>query len=332
MKEYINYVISIINSEGEEINLSASKKDTKHVRAFLRLNALGFDNTSLKDYINDSGYRVTGFELTKFLASKGNIVLCHTDVYNCFSNIKEAILIRPEIITSMQFDSLVRMIHDLSDFHIHYGIAHYRNSRGRKIIYQRTDYENFMNCFSLTKESGGNMQIDNNTFQENCLVVIDEEGRIIAVPRIPGEKNHGEAFSRLEKLVPDILAGFPDEKRNQSGGYEFSSFAAANGMAVFWPSDINNPEIMIVTLPQVPENKQSKQVEYVFPALAEFSVYVCTAHFKSSRSPRIITTSLSSSGDFIKAFEKLRDYLAISTMLNEPEHIKSEGLPSRKIR
>lgn len=135
-----------------------------------------------------------------------------------------------------------------------------------------------------------------------------------------------EAFSRLEKLIPDILVGFPDEKRNQSGGYEFSSFVAANGKVVFWPSDINNPENMIVTLPQVPENIQGRQVENIFPALEEFSVYACTAHFRKPRSPKIVTTPLCSSGDFEETYNKVKNYLSLSAMLNEPEHIENVNL------
>ena len=170
------------------------------------------------------------------------------------------------------------------------------------------------------------MPNDNNFFKENCLVLIDENGKIFAVPRIQGEKNHSEAFSRLEKLIPDILVGFPDEKRNQSGGYEFSSFVAANGKVVFWPSDINNPENMIVTLPQVPENIQGRQVENIFPALEEFSVYACTAHFRKPRSPKIVTTPLCSSGDFEETYNKVKNYLSLSAMLNEPEHIENVNL------
>ena len=30
----------------------------------------------------------------------------------------------------------------------------------------------------------------NNFFKDNCLVLIDETGKIFAVPRIQGEKNH----------------------------------------------------------------------------------------------------------------------------------------------
>lgn len=52
MKDYINYVISVINPDGEEINLPASKKDAKHIMAFLRLMyESGFDNMALKKHI-----------------------------------------------------------------------------------------------------------------------------------------------------------------------------------------------------------------------------------------------------------------------------------------
>lgn len=155
MKDYINYVISVINPDGEEVNLPASKKDDKHIMSFLRLMyESGFDNTALMRYINDNGYKITGFELSKFLASEGNIILCHTDVHNCFSGTKEASLMRPESITVMQYDSLVRMTSHLSDFHIYYGVVHYKNEQSQKIIYQRTNYENFMNHISLSQERG----------------------------------------------------------------------------------------------------------------------------------------------------------------------------------
>ena len=173
MKDYINYVISVINPDGEEVNLPASKKDDKHIMSFLRLMYESwFDNTALMRYINDNDYKITG--------------------------------------------------------------------------------------------------------------------------------------------------------------YEFSSFVAANGKVVFLPSDINNPENMIVTLPQVPENIQGRQVENIFPALEEFSVYACTAHFRKPRSPKIVTTPLCSSGDFEETYNKVKNYLSLSAMLNEPEHIENVNLVGKE--
>lgn len=164
------------------------------------------------------------------------------------------------------------------------------------------------------------MQSDNNIFRENCLVVIEDNGEIISLPRIQGEKNHGCAFTRLEKLIPDILSGYNGE-RDTSSGFELANFVAANGRVIFWPTNINDPEYMIVTLPQIPSVLQSNHVEKIFPMLNDFSVYVNTAHYKSPRSPRIISTPLCSSGDYSDAEKKVMNYLCLSSMLNEPQHI-----------
>ena len=170
------------------------------------------------------------------------------------------------------------------------------------------------------------MSKDNNLFIENCLIIINEDGTVTKVPRVLQERNHKNAFFRLNKENPSALTYFPWEELYHCDGYEFANYVAAIGKVIFWPSDINNPENMIVTLPQVPENIQGRQVENIFPALEEFSVYACTTHFRKPRSPKIVTTPLCSSGDFEETYNKVKNYLSISAMLNEPEHIENVNL------
>lgn len=152
---YLNYVISIIDKSGNEINLPVNENDTKHINAFLRLAADNrFDTSSLMRYIDNNEYNITGFELSKFLTAEGNIVLCHTDVHNYLNGAKEFSFMRPEVITPNQYNRLRQMSSSLLDYDVYYGIVHYKNEHSQKIIYQRVDYDIFMNYFMLTQENG----------------------------------------------------------------------------------------------------------------------------------------------------------------------------------
>lgn len=85
MKDYSNIVLSIITKNGEEYNLKSSTHDSKHVFAFLRLiEEMKCDKFNLKEYIKNNKMTITGFEISKYLSSLGNVVFVHTDVNNKF--------------------------------------------------------------------------------------------------------------------------------------------------------------------------------------------------------------------------------------------------------
>ena len=53
------------------------------------------------------------------------------------------------------------------------------------------------------------MSKDNNLFIENCLIIINEDGTVTKVPRVLQERNHRNAFFRLNKENPSALTYFP---------------------------------------------------------------------------------------------------------------------------
>ncbi len=149
---------------------------------------------------------------------------------------------------------------------------------------------------------------------------MEKDGNVVFLPRIEGEKNHGCAFTRLEEVIPNILFGYAGD-RNFSSGFELANFVAANGRVVFWPSNINNPEFMIVTLPQTSTDEQVNEVTKIFPQLKGYYVCANTAHFKNARSSKVVSITLSSSGDFDKAERAVLNYFSLSSMINEGDKV-----------
>ena len=156
----------------------------------------------------------------------------------------------------------------------------------------------------------------NKFFNENAIVVFTQDGEVVVLPRISGERNHTQAFIRLERLIPDLLAGYQNDFQT-SGGFELASFVGASGSAIIWPSDVNRSDILIVTLPKILLSVQCERLREYLPLLKGYDVYASVARFKNNRSPKIIKESLSDSGKCDDAIAKVESYIDKSQMLNE---------------
>lgn len=153
------------------------------------------------------------------------------------------------------------------------------------------------------------MSKDNNLFIENCLIIINEDGTVTKVPRILQERNHRNAFFRLNKENPSALTYFPWEELYHCDGYEFANYVAAIGKVIFWPTSIDSPEYMMVTLPEIPTNKQEQSIYHIFPLLKKSVVDSYVTHFDSPYTLDFIVKELSSSGNYEDALRGIVNYV-----------------------
>lgn len=102
-----------------------------------------------------------------------------------------------------------------------------------------------------------------------------------------------------------------------SGGFELASFVGASGNAIIWPSDINRPDILIVTLPKILLSEQGENLREYLPLLKGYEVYSSIARFKNNRFSKVIKESLSESGNTEETIAKIENYIDKSQMLNE---------------
>lgn len=152
---------------------------------------------------------------------------------------------------------------------------------------------------------------------ENVLIVIKEDGEIIYLPRVEGEKDHHEAYERLSKLIPGLLDGFEMEL-NESPGFELANHVAATGRAVIWPSDITDAEttMFVVTLPKPLSNNTALSVSNLLPVLIGREVYANTAHFSGFKNTGYINEEFPCDGTYIDAECKIMQYIKASMALN----------------
>lgn len=158
------------------------------------------------------------------------------------------------------------------------------------------------------------MQKDNKLFIENCLIVINEDGTITKVPRVMQERNHRDAFFRLNRENPSTLTYFPWEELYHCDGYEFANYVAAIGKVIFWPTSIDSPEYMMVTLPEMPTNKQVQSIYNIFPLLKKSIVDSYVTHFTSPYTLEFVVKELSSSGNYDDALRGIVNYVKEVTL------------------
>lgn len=304
MENYSNIVISIITENGEQINLKSSKNDTKHLMAYQRLiSTMGYDLFHLKDYINNrlSFTSITGFELSKYVAANGNIVFFHTDVNNAFMNRKEASIILPSSFNEIQRSRLLKMYSCLDDFNLYMGYVHYNHKR---IGYERITKEKFEESILDYEVIMG----DKDFFEDNVFLLIRNDGEVVILPRVKNEKNHCDAFKRLEKLVPGIFYGFNEEEQPKSG-FEYSAFLGAVGDVIIWPTNINLPETLVVTMPKILSSNQVTKLKEFYFILNNHVVFVNIAGFKNKSLVRVIKDTISNSGEAEEAVKSIEEHI-----------------------
>ena len=159
--------------------------------------------------------------------------------------------------------------------------------------------------------------VNEEIFKKNTIILIPPNGEIIPVPREKDETNHSQVFLRACKIIPGLLDNFIADPE-KSGGYEFSCFLAANNYVIFWPSNINSEDIMIISMPKTPTKDQILNIRKIFPYLKNSEeVYVSICEFKKKNSYKIRRESLSSTGEYEDAFRVLSNYLEKVEMLND---------------
>ncbi len=156
----------------------------------------------------------------------------------------------------------------------------------------------------------------------SIITIISSDGEITEIPKVQGEKDHSEAFARACVLIPGLLDDFQDDPK-KSGGFEHARFVAATGNVVIWPTNINNDQMMIISLPKDPTAEQMATTIKLLPTLREKEVYANVCRFKKPRSPIIVSETLSSTGDFLEAYGKIVSYFNkindMNSMLTQPK-------------
>lgn len=316
MKDYSKIVISLITKDGEQYNLASSKSDTKHIFAFLRLiDVVGSDIFYLKDYINSKKNKslITGFELAKYLASKGNVIFFHTDVNNALFDKKEASLIVPDDMNYNQIDKLNNMCKCLENFKIYIGIVH--NSNKNRIWYERSSISYLTKTINNYYENLNNIE-ENTLFEKNILYIILPNGRVVKLPKKGKEINHNKAFKKLNNLYPNLFEDY--NILDGDGGYELSSYLAANGKIVLWPTDINRADMVVTSMPKLMTTEQCLSLKNLIKMINKNTIlYASVLSYKKKNSTKIILESISSSGDYNECLNKIKEFLDKMIYLNE---------------
>lgn len=162
-------------------------------------------------------------------------------------------------------------------------------------------------------------------FYRNIVILFTQDGEILCLPREMSEVNHSQAYQRLEKMVPGLLDGF-EENLKKSGGYELSSYVAANGDAILFPSNINNSDMMVLALPKPMEDKVGEKVLEFLELIPGIQLYVYASRFKNLRSRKVVHEFMSNNGDYNHALNKVREYCETSKELNSLGQISDEDI------
>lgn len=164
-------------------------------------------------------------------------------------------------------------------------------------------------------------------FKENTLVIIDEEGEIIYLPKMEGEKDHHEAYLRLDKLIPGILEGF-ESVLSTSQGFELANHVAAMGKVVIWPSNITDIETspVIVTLPKPLCDKTGVSLLKILATLTGCELYANTSRFCRNKNANYITEEFSGIGEFADCYSRIAQYVDASKMINSLSQTTEEDI------
>lgn len=322
-------VIAIIDEDGRLFTLEASNQDAKHIHAFLRFTeSYKPDKFGILAFLKereDNLGSITGFDLAKFVSSRGNVVFFHTDVHNRFLNVQKASLMIPTNISNSQKRVLSALMPDLIIMENYYGLVDYKKSRG-KSAYRPIKIDEVYRIIGIEKERKEKME-GYNILEDNTLVAIDESENIFPLARSNKDTKHYDAYARfMTGGLSDILDNFSGNPQ-ENGGYELAAHVSANGLVMIWSNNVNCPSSEIVSLPEVPTNEQCQALIQLFhphPLGAEeyaqqrgIGYFLSTSKYRSKRSPKIITKILSDADESYGGFCKvLLNYVRKSLDLN----------------
>ena len=151
--------------------------------------------------------------------------------------------------------------------------------------------------------------------ENSIIIIIDPDGKIYEIPKNPIEVNHKEVFIRANKIIPELLNEIP-ENISDSGGYEYSSYTAASGYAVLWPTDINCNKIMVLSIPKIPSKEQIDAIIHILPKIQDKELHSVVCYFKKRRSNKITYQILSGNGDFFDTNARIISYFSNIINLN----------------
>lgn len=138
MKNYIDYVILLIDKEGNEVFVNISDDYHKHIQPFKKLD----DRFMLEDFLKYKGTdNITGYDIASYLGGMGNIVFFHTDVSNWRNNKKNASIIIPEDMSCIQKEMLLELIQNLKkeEFDFYLNIVKFKNLKSYKVIHNHVN-------------------------------------------------------------------------------------------------------------------------------------------------------------------------------------------------
>ena len=164
--------------------------------------------------------------------------------------------------------------------------------------------------------------MENNYWKNNVMVVVDQEGKIVKIPRKENEMNHIEVLKSANLIQKDILEGF-DWNQNMTGGFELTSFIAANGNAIIWPSNINEDFWMIISVPENGTVSQYQTISELLETLSDKKVIIMSVRYKkaNNKKSKIIQEGISISGDYQKAVNEWESFCkrkALQEMVEKP--------------
>lgn len=168
-----------------------------------------------------------------------------------------------------------------------------------------------------------------NYFEKNSLLFIDENGNNIMIPRVQGEKNHEQAYTRVSNIYPNLMKDY-EQDITISGGMILASYLASKKIIVVWPSSLEDSEYIIVTFPQRITNIQGEQIQQFLKEQKIYEKHTVLATI-SSYSGNIDETFfevLCDSG--IDAKTKINNYIKLQKKLNEMSTPTTEDIRKKK--
>ena len=137
MKNYLDYVVSVIDKEGSEFFIEIDETYHKHIQPFKQLEQQN-EKFKIKDFLSYKGTdNVTGYEIASYLGGKGYIIFFHTDVSNLKIKKKNASIIIPKEMTDIQKEKLLELIQilDSEKFSYYLNIVSFKKKKSYKIVH-----------------------------------------------------------------------------------------------------------------------------------------------------------------------------------------------------
>ena len=155
-----------------------------------------------------------------------------------------------------------------------------------------------------------------NFFEKNSLLFIDENGNNIVIPRVQGEKNHEEAYTRVSTIYPNLMKDY-EQDISISGGMILASYLASKKIIVVWPSSLENSDYLIVTFPQRITNIQCEQLQQFLKEQKIYDKHTVLATISSYYGNENETFFEILCDNGIDAKTKINNYIKLQRKLNE---------------